>query len=719
MSSPTVQMPAPVDGAALAAQQGQNNLQAAVATSLLNQTNEVTPYGTVSYTRNRGGYADTPTQQQGSLSNQQGSSFGQQSMPMPQQPQIAAPAPTGEVQYLENENDKDYGVSGINTYNPLALNDNTPSPASYSTVGGGGNNNYNPPMQNTTSPQSNSGYNADGSFQIGGIDVPSFTRTVTLSPAQQAKLDAQNRIQGQTANIAEGQLGRVSEALGQGINYENLPDMVSNISGGQIQGFNPNAGQVQGQLRQFDPLGGINNRNLQSAGVQGTQGTINQAGLFGIDPQAVQNQLEGGLQGVTVNQAQGINTGGLQDVRDDFALQGNELERATFERGRSLLEPQFGRAMRDAEVRLSERGLPLGSEAGSEILGGVQSEQNRALNELALASVAAGRNEQARLFGQDMALRGQQFGERATGTQLGNQAIGQNFSQDTGLRGQQFGEQQARASLFNQAGQQAFGQNTAARQQLVNERMNQAALANQANQQRFAQQTGLRGQQFGERQAEAAFANQARGQAFTQGAAGAEFANNAQAQRFAQQQQANALNNQLQQQAYQQAAGNAQLQNTARQNALQEQIFQRNMPLNDLAALMGQSGGIQLPQFAASPNVAVQSGDLVGASLAANQQAIDVAKARQAASGGFMGGLMELGGAIGGAAINKGMFGSDVRLKENIKRIGKYKGHNLYSYNYIDRVGDWIGVMAQEIEKVIPEAVQEINGMKHVNYGAI
>jgi hypothetical protein len=142
----------------------------------------------------------------------------------------------------------------------------------------------------------------------------------------------------------------------------------------------------------------------------------------------------------------------------------------------------------------------------------------------------------------------------------------------------------------------------------------------------------------------------------------------------------------------------------------------RNMPLNDLAALMGQSGGIQLPQFAQSPNVAVQSADLLGASLAGNQQAIDVAKAKQQASSGFMGGLMDLGGALGGAAINRI---SDVRLKENIKRIGKYKNHNLYSYNYIDRVGDWIGVMAQEIEKVIPEAVQEINGMKHVNYGAI
>jgi len=676
MSSPTVQMPAPVDAVGLANQQGQNNLEASIATALLNQTNEVTPYGTVSYTQNQ-----NPAMRRAINYN-----TPQGAAPQINQDQNNTP------QYQEPQgSEKNYGVGGPMTYNPLQ------------------------PDEQYTDGQISGGYQTPmGGSALGNIEIPSFTRTVTLSDAQQQKLADQDYIQGQTANIARDQLGRVREGLSQEIDYSAVPDMVSNISGGQIQGFNPNAGQVQSQLRQFDPLGGINNRNLQSAGVQGTQGNINQAGLFGIDPQAVQNQLEGGLQGVTVNQAQGINTGGLQDVRDDFALQGNELERATFERGRSLLEPQFGRAMRDAEVRLSERGLPLGSEAGSEILGGVQTNQNRALNELALASVAAGRGEQARLFGQDMALRGQQFGERATGTQLGNQAIGQNFSQDTGLRGQQFGEQQARASLFNQAGQQAFGQNTAARQQLVNERMNQAALANQANQQRFAQQTGLRGQQFGERQAEAAFANQARGQAFTQGAAGAEFANNAQAQRFAQQQQANALNNQLQAQRYQQAAGNAQLQNTARQNALQEQIFNRNIPLNDLAALMGQSGGVQLPQFAQSPNVAVQSGDLVGASLAANQQAIDVAKARQEASGGFMGGLMELGGALGSAAIM-----SDIKSKTNIKRIGKYKGHNLYSYNYIDRVGDWIGVMAQEIEKVIPEAVQEINGMKHVNYGAI
>ena len=122
-----------------------------------------------------------------------------------------------------------------------------------------------------------------------------------------------------------------------------------------------------------------------------------------------------------------------------------------------------------------------------------------------------------------------------------------------------------------------------------------------------------------------------------------------------------------------------------------------------------------MPTFQPSPNVAVQSGDLIGATLGVNNQRIGVQKANQAASGGLMGGLMGLGGSLGSAKI----LMSDIRMKKNIKRIGKYKEHNLYEYNYIDRAGEWIGVMAQEVEKLVPEAVIEIGGIKHVNYGAL
>tara|TARA_R110000824_G_scaffold16347_5_gene67887 strand:- start:4727 stop:5869 length:1143 start_codon:yes stop_codon:yes gene_type:complete len=62
---------------------------------------------------------------------------------------------------------------------------------------------------------------------------------------------------------------------------------------------------------------------------------------------------------------------------------------------------------------------------------------------------------------------------------------------------------------------------------------------------------------------------------------------------------------------------------------------------------------------------------------------------------------------------------SDVRIKENIEPIGNYDGLGVYSYNYIGSDVPQVGVMAQEVEKKIPEAVMEIGGIKHVNYGAI
>ena len=62
---------------------------------------------------------------------------------------------------------------------------------------------------------------------------------------------------------------------------------------------------------------------------------------------------------------------------------------------------------------------------------------------------------------------------------------------------------------------------------------------------------------------------------------------------------------------------------------------------------------------------------------------------------------------------------SDERIKENIVPDGTYKGHNVYTYNYIGDDRQRRGVMAQEVEKVKPDAVLEIDGIKHVDYGAL
>jgi hypothetical protein len=84
-----------------------------------------------------------------------------------------------------------------------------------------------------------------------------------------------------------------------------------------------------------------------------------------------------------------------------------------------------------------------------------------------------------------------------------------------------------------------------------------------------------------------------------------------------------------------------------------------------------------------------------------------------------MSGLFGTGSALLGGLARAIPFGSDIRIKENIVQVGRLKnGLPIYQFNYIfDPDGiPRIGLMAQDVEKVHPEAVGEINGIKHVNY---
>lgn len=62
---------------------------------------------------------------------------------------------------------------------------------------------------------------------------------------------------------------------------------------------------------------------------------------------------------------------------------------------------------------------------------------------------------------------------------------------------------------------------------------------------------------------------------------------------------------------------------------------------------------------------------------------------------------------------------SDIQLKENIKEMGMENGHKIYEFNYLGSPDRFVGVMAQEVEKICPEAVGERDGYKTVNYNMI
>lgn len=76
-----------------------------------------------------------------------------------------------------------------------------------------------------------------------------------------------------------------------------------------------------------------------------------------------------------------------------------------------------------------------------------------------------------------------------------------------------------------------------------------------------------------------------------------------------------------------------------------------------------------------------------------------------------------LGGFLYGGS--QGWFKSGKDYKKNTKKIGEENGFNVYEFNYKDREGLYRGVIAEEVEKIMPEAVVVIDGIKMVNYKAI
>jgi hypothetical protein len=91
---------------------------------------------------------------------------------------------------------------------------------------------------------------------------------------------------------------------------------------------------------------------------------------------------------------------------------------------------------------------------------------------------------------------------------------------------------------------------------------------------------------------------------------------------------------------------------------------------------------------------------------------------------GQMGQIAGILGSLATAGVP--MPWSDERLKDNVTRIGKDKGYNIYSWEWNDKAKELgiddptVGVMAQEVLETNPDAVSvNENGYYQVDYGAL
>jgi hypothetical protein len=157
----------------------------------------------------------------------------------------------------------------------------------------------------------------------------------------------------------------------------------------------------------------------------------------------------------------------------------------------------------------------------------------------------------------------------------------------------------------------------------------------------------------------------------------------------------------------------------ANQQAFNQEMTKYNMPLNTLSALRSGSQ-VQNPSFVNSAQQATTGGaDILGAAQMGYNAQMGDFNAKQAAQQSFNQGLMGLAGA--------GIMASDIRMKENIIPMGSLpNGLPFYQFEYkpefkdIAGYGQFVGVMAQDVEMVRPEAVITTSeGYKMVNYGVL
>jgi len=314
----------------------------------------------------------------------------------------------------------------------------------------------------------------------------------------------------------------------------------------------------------------------------------------------------------------------------------------------SRLQPQIDRQRKSLETQLINQGLRPGDQAYTAAINLQGQQENDALQQAALQGISLDTAANQQGFGQAQARASLQneaalsgYGAGVTGTGLANQAIAQNFSQGSQAQQQQNAAQQQAfqqriqsGEFGNQAQLASFGMGLQSQDQ-----QNQAAAVNQ---QMLNAQTELQAQ--------------LRSQGFSEAQASQAAKNTAMQQNYANQQTQQQSKNQAVAQQFNQNLQASQFWNAAQQQAMSQAIQQRQLPLNEITALMsGQQ--IQNPSYQAYQGASAQPGDIqaaTGAQAGWDQNIYNQQVAQRNAMIGAIGGLAGAAASpITGGLMNK------------------------------------------------------------------
>ena len=354
-------------------------------------------------------------------------------------------------------------------------------------------------------------------------------------------------------------------------------------AGGIQRGF-ADAGGIQRGIANAGPI----ERGFADAGPM--QKSVDPRGNFA-------RRAEGGIQQIQ-NRRVG-DAGNIQrSYGSDFSSDRQRVEESLLGR----LDESFNKDRTRLETRLANQGIRVGSQAYTDAM--QELERNR--GDARFNALHAGGQEQSRLTGleRDRAVFGnqaqaQQYGQNFNNAQfnsgqdrfnaqiaaqqnqfnaqLNNQAEGQRFGQDLAAgqfqnqaQAQQYGQNLGRAQFANQAQAQKHGQildrgqfANQAQQQQYGQNLGRAQFANQAQAQQYGQNANDAQFAAQQNQFNAQLNNQVSNDQFRENLGIGQFQNQAQAQQNQQNQQAAQFYNQGQAQQFGQGMANAQLNNQA------------------------------------------------------------------------------------------------------------------------------------------------------------
>jgi hypothetical protein len=163
--------------------------------------------------------------------------------------------------------------------------------------------------------------------------------------------------------------------------------------------------------------------------------------------------------------------------------------------------------------------------------------------------------------------------------------------------------------------------------------------------------------------------------------------------------------NRVAQQRFDMGGAAADRANALRGMQAQEGFAMRNQPINEITALMS-GGQVTMPQFSPYQGQSINAPNI--AQLIAQNYNAQMAQAANTNSG-----IFGLGGAVASA-----IPWSDRRLKTDIQPVpGDLAGAPLYRFRYAAfPAAEFVGVMADEVRSLHPDAVETISGFDAVNY---